>query len=264
MIQDIQSNADTRAVAINRVGIRALKLPMMFKEGAAASPTVGEWDAATDLAADRRGTHMSRLVRVLHDNSRECDFASFTRLPHRLKEKLEATECFLSVRFSCFVEKTAPVSGEKGFLDSTVVFIAHHRADGVQRQLLQVAVPVTSLCPCSKAISKYGAHNQRSLVTLTVEPSVDIRALDLIAMVETGASCELFSVLKRGDERHVTEKAYDNPKFVEDILRDLAVALQRENSAAHFRVEAENFESIHNHSAYGVIQSDGFPDYLLK
>ena len=265
MIQDIQSSGDTRAVGIDRVGIRRLKLPLLFTEDSSPTPTVGIWSADTDLHQDSRGTHMSRLVRFLHDHTKECDVPAFRALPGKLLEKLPAQRAFLSVAFTGFIEKQAPISGERGYVDTQVrMFVQHQRETG-SRFLLQVCVPVTSLCPCSKAISGYGAHNQRSHVTVSVEPSVsEIRARDLIAVAEHGASCELYSVLKRADEKHITEAAYDNPKFVEDIVRDVAVVLQRESSVRHFRVEAENFESIHNHSAYGMIESEAFPAFMLS
>ena len=264
VIKDVQSGSDTRAVPINRVGIRALRLPLVFTEGAAVYPTIGEWDIATNLSAEQRGTHMSRLVRILHESVDEkFNYAHFCRLPAALLKRLEATEYFISVQFTHFIKKTAPVSGEKGLLDTTVRFIASRVLDN-EYGLLQVVVPVTSLCPCSKAISQYGAHNQRSHITLTVEPKTELFVRDLIAVAEQhGASSELFSVLKRSDERHVTEKAYDNPKFVEDIVRDLGVALTRFGEINSYRAEAENFESIHNHSAYAIIETDNFPDFLL-
>lgn len=263
VIKDVQSSGDTRAVAIDRVGIRGLRLPMLFCESTSPRPTVGEWNADTNLPAGVRGTHMSRLVRVLHDYSDELNFTNFCAIPDELRQRLSASACYLSVSFVCFMEKTAPISNEKGFLDSQTAFIAYLNGDEA-RYLMQITVPVTSLCPCSKVISKYGAHNQRSHVTLTIEADKAAHVRDLIALAEAGASSELYSVLKRADERHVTERAYDNPKFVEDIVRDLAVALQREAGVYNYRVEAENFESIHNHSAYAMIESDNFPIFLLR
>lgn len=263
-IKDIQSDSDTRAVAINCVGVSRVRLPMHYRDGGATCPTIGEWSADTSLAADVRGTHMSRLMRLLNDAANEIDYEAFTALPAQLLQSLPADECRIAVRFSYFVPKAAPISGEKGYLDVNVLMTAHCSREQGQRQLMQVVTPVTSLCPCSKAISEYGAHNQRSHITLSLEAEGGLRVCDLIALAENGASCELYPVLKRCDERHVTERAYDNPKFVEDIVRDLAVLLQRDRNIRNYRIETENFESIHNHSAHAMIESDDFPAYLLK
>ena len=261
-VQDIQSGGDTRAVAINRVGISRVRLPMLYRDDSIACPTVGVWNADTSLPGHVRGTHMSRLARALNDSAHEIDYQNFCLLPTNLMQRLDANECTVSVRFHYFIEKTAPISTEKGYLDVEVVLVAHKK-NGVQRQIMQVITPVTSLCPCSKAISKYGAHNQRSHVTLSVESDDVLRIRDLVALAENGASAELYSVLKRADERHVTERAYDDPKFVEDIVRDLAVQLRGLNGIRNYRIETENFESIHNHSAYAIVESDDFPQHLL-
>ncbi len=262
-IKDVQGGPDARATPINRVGIRALRLPMMFMEGAAPTPASGEWSCYTDLPAHTRGTHMSRLVRVLHDAGTNLDFAAFCRLPRAVLEHLpSAGECLAAVKFRAFANKRAPISGERGYVDFAAAFYARQRGSELRR-LISATVPVTSLCPCSKTISKYGAHNQRSHVRCIAETSDDMRLLDLMAVIEEASSCELYSVLKRPDERHVTERAYDNPKFVEDIVRDLAVAIGRLPGVPHYRVSAENFESIHNHSAFALIETPGFPADLL-
>ena len=263
-LQDIQSSSDTRAVAINRVGVSRILLPMRYFENMISCPTTGEWQADTNLPAHVRGTHMSRLMRILNDSAHDMSYDQFCSLPTKLMQRLNASECRLSVRFTYFIQKNAPVSGEPGYLDASVLLTAHNKND-TQRQIMQVKTPITSLCPCSKAISQYGAHNQRSHVTLSLETSdTQLRIGDLFALTESGASCELYSVLKRADERHVTERAYNNPKFVEDIVRDLAVVLQRLSNIRSYRIETENYESIHNHSAYAIIESDDFPDYLLR
>ena len=265
-IEDVQSSSDTRAVSINRVGVSRIVLPMNYREDAkdgSACPTVGEWRADTNLPAAVRGTHMSRLMRTLNDAAYDMSYERFCRLPAQLMQQLSAQECYISVRFAYFIEKSAPVSGEKGYLDAGVTLAAHSKK-GVQRQIMQVTTPVTSLCPCSQAISQYGAHNQRSHITLALESDAALHVRDLIALAEGSASCELYSVLKRADERHVTERAYDNPKFVEDIVRELVVVLQREHHIRSYRIETENFESIHNHSAYAIIESETFPSHLLR
>lgn len=263
-LQDVQSDSDTRAVAINRVGVSRILLPMRYCENTVSCPATGEWKADTNLPADVRGTHMSRLMRILNDAAYDMSYDRFCSLPPELMQRLNASECRLSVRFTYFVRKNAPVSGEPGYLDADVLLTAHNK-NGSQRQIMQVITPITSLCPCSKAISQYGAHNQRSHVTLSLETDdTSLRIGDLFALTESGASCELYSVLKRADERHVTERAYNNPKFVEDIVRDLAVTLRRANNIRSYRIETENHESIHNHSAYAIIESNEFPDYLLR
>ena len=263
-IRDIQSGRDTRAVAIDRVGIRDLKLPMLFHESRTPTPSSGVWRAYTNLPADSRGTHMSRLVLALHSACDNFSFAAFRKLPAQAAELLGADQCMLAVEFPCFVKKTAPVSAQTGYMDYDAAFLAM-REKNSERFLIRVTAPVTSLCPCSKAISARGAHNQRSHVTVTLESNSETaRVRDIAALIEANASCDLFSVLKRPDERHVTERAYDNPKFVEDIVRDIAVALSRESGVLEYRVEAENFESIHNHSAYAMLETPGFPAKILE
>ena len=262
-IKDVQGGSDVRAVSINQVGIRGLRLPMMFTEGAEPMPAVGEWACYTDLPESSRGTHMSRLVRVLHDIGAQLDFSAFCDIPEvALKHLPAAAECFVSVKFRAFANKRAPVSGEQGYMDFAAAFYAWQK-NGRRRHLLSATAPVTSLCPCSKTIAKYGAHNQRSHVSCILETAEPIRLLDVVALIEESSSCELYSVLKRPDERHVTERAYDNPKFVEDIARDLAVAAANQTGVLNYRVSAENFESIHNHSAFAMIESPDFPAALL-
>ena len=260
-IRDIQSGRDNRAVAIDRVGIRDLKLPLNFAEGEPA-PSAGLWRVFTNLPPEARGTHMSRLVRALHNACDNFSFAAFRKLPALAAEQIGASQCLIAVEFPCFVKKSAPVSNETGYMDYDAAFFAERR-DNQERFVVRVAAPVTALCPCSKAISARGAHNQRSQVTVAMEPAADARVRDIAALIEANASCDLFSVLKRPDERHVTERAYDNPKFVEDIVRDIAVALNREPGVLEYRVEAENFESIHNHSAYAMLETPGFPARIL-
>ena len=262
-ISDVQGGDDVRAVAINRVGICGLRLPMLLTESSTPMPTVGEWSCYTDLPADARGTHMSRLVRAAHDISARLNFACFCQAPAAVLLHLPfARTCDIAVRFRAFADKRAPISGERGLVDFLAAFYVRLH-EGELRRLLSVTVPVTSLCPCSKTISKYGAHNQRSHVTCELEAAEDTRLLDVMAMVEEASSCELYSVLKRQDERHVTERAYDNPKFVEDIVRDLAVGASRLPGVRAYRVSAENLESIHNHSAFAEIESDDFPAAMV-
>ncbi|MDM5148215.1 GTP cyclohydrolase FolE2 [Candidatus Persebacteraceae bacterium Df01] len=263
VIKDIQGSDDSRAISINHVGICDIRLPMVLADGGSQTPTVGRWACYTNLPAAVRGTHMSRLVRVIHDAGATMNFSRFCAIPEAILEALpDADDCFLSLKFQGFINKAAPISKEHGYLDFEAAFYVWQR-NGRLRRLLSAAVPVTSLCPCSKAISQYGAHNQRSRVECVLEAPDTTRLSDVVSLIEEAASCELYSILKRPDERHVTERAYDNPKFVEDMVRDLAVAVARLPEVSNYRVAAENFESIHNHSAYAMIQSPEFPTHIL-
>lgn len=261
---DVQSSVDTRHIAIQRVGVKGVRHPMLIAvDGQAPQPTVGTWELTVALPAQEKGTHMSRFVALLEQYRRSpmtpdgfCDMAS-AMLP-----LLNAESGDVTVSFPYFLEKVAPVSEVVSLMDYELSWTARvsrsHEAGKPPAQAfeLSVLVPVTSLCPCSKAISEYGAHNQRSHVTVSAvyaEPDqADIGAL--IRLVEQQASCELWGLLKRTDEKFVTERAYENPKFVEDLVRDVASELQALKGIVRFRVTAENFESIHNHSAYAVVE----------
>ncbi|OXR49236.1 MULTISPECIES: GTP cyclohydrolase FolE2 [unclassified Pusillimonas] len=258
VMPDVQSSADTRRMPIQRVGVRGVRHPMLVSAGpeGQAMPTVADWELTVALPAHEKGTHMSRFVALLEQHRTTpmtpqlfCDMAQ-AMLP-----LLNAEKGDIRARFPYFIEKVAPVSQVASLMDYEVSWKATATADDVLFEL-RVLVPVTSLCPCSKAISQYGAHNQRSHVTVDVvfdnPAQIDINAL--IQGVEQQASCELWGLLKRGDEKFVTERAYENPKFVEDLVRDVAVRLQAIEGVQRFRVEAENFESIHNHSAYAVVE----------
>ena len=233
-IPDTQMARDDRRIAIDHVGIKGLKYPLNVVDlDAVAQPTVADCNVVVALPEEQKGTHMSRLVALL-----------------------EAPGGRIEVAFPFFIRKLAPVSGVASLLDYQVK-IAGELAGGEYTQLLTIAAPVTSLCPCSKEISEYGAHNQRSHVTVEARlgPDAGLDLPALIARVEAQASCELYGLLKRVDEKHVTERAYDNPKFVEDLVRDVAAAVREVPGLESFVVEGENFESIHNHSAYARIES---------
>jgi GTP cyclohydrolase I len=200
-----------------------------------------------------KGTHMSRFVQILNKHEYEITVESFREMLSEMVTTLEAESGHIEMNFPFFVNKTAPVSGVKSLLDYEVTFIGEY-LNGKPSMRVKVLVPATSLCPCSKEISEYGAHNQRSHVTVDVRPNGFIWIEDLIDLVEKQASCELYGLLKRPDEKYVTERAYDNPKFVEDLVRDVATKLNENDRIAAYIVEAENFESIHNHSAYALIE----------
>ncbi|MCF0253508.1 MAG: GTP cyclohydrolase I FolE2, partial [Duodenibacillus sp.] len=201
------------------------------------------------------GTHMSRFVALLAEELEPLSAASVERLLAKMIDLLEARDGYIEFKLPFFVTKTAPVTGLKSLMNYKVRFLAERRR-GRTRVVQEIAAPVTSLCPCSKEISAYGAHNQRSELTIAAELNAPLSLLEQIRIAETSASCELWSRLKRADEKWVTERAYDNPKFVEDIIRDMARQLNAEPRVDAYRIEAENFESIHNHSAYALIERD--------
>ena len=204
------------------------------------------------LPADQKGTHMSRFVALMESRQRPLDYGELQNLTQQMLELLGADAGRISVSFPFFRSKSAPVSGIRSLLDYDVT-ISGEVSGGAYAYGLKVLVPVTSLCPCSKEISQYGAHNQRSHVTVSLICTEDVPPEDIIDIVEAQASCQLYGLLKRPDEKYVTERAYENPKFVEDMVRDVAVALRGDKRIASFTVESENFESIHNHSAYACI-----------
>jgi GTP cyclohydrolase IB len=257
-IPDVQASRDSRRIAIDRVGVKGLRHPVRIARDGEVVTTVAQVDMSVGLAHDRKGAHMSRFVEVLNAHGAAIDAASFRELLATMARRLEADRGTLEMRFPYFVTKTAPVTGVTSLLDYDVRLAGAVDASGAVTIGLQVVVPVTSLCPCSKEISEYGAHNQRSHVTLTVDDAREgLWIDDLIAIAEREASSELYALLKRPDEKYVTERAYDNPKFVEDLARDVAAALARDARVRAYKVEIENFESIHNHSAYACIEGRG-------
>ena len=254
---DTQNESDHRGLAIDRVGIRGLRHPLRVRDavaGSADQPTVSTMALAVDLPAHLKGTHMSRFVEALNESGNLLDFAEPAILPARLLDLLPATRAHVEWDFPWFVEKAAPATGRPGLLDYQIKLAIDHTANGAPATLLTLAIPVATLCPCSKAISQYGAHNQRGLVTFAVRASAPIALAELIPMVEQSASCELYSMLKRPDEKIVTERAFDNPVFVEDLVRNIATRANADSRITGYRVEAENFESIHNHSAWAIIE----------
>jgi len=255
-IEDVQGRADTRRIPINRVGIKDVSHPVRLKDRSAGEQhTVASFNMYVNLPHDFKGTHMSRFVEILHQHEREISVESFRAMLEEMTDRLEADAGHIEMSFPFFVMKRAPVSGVESLMDYRATLIGERR-HGCNEMWIGVVVPVTSLCPCSKEISAYGAHNQRSHVTIRAKVASHVWIEELIEIAEREASCELFGILKRADEKHVTERAYDNPKFVEDLVRDIAVALNRDERITAYVVEAENFESIHNHSAYALIERD--------
>ncbi|MEP7155302.1 MAG: GTP cyclohydrolase FolE2 [Betaproteobacteria bacterium] len=255
-IADVQGFADTRQIPIDRVGIKSIRHPIRVRtESGAISHTVATFSMNVRLAHNMKGTHMSRFVEILENNPEAFSATSMAALLEHMVARLEVTEGRIDMQFPFFVEKAAPVSGLKSLMDYEVSLSGEIR-NGVTRITTKVVVPVTSLCPCSKEISAYGAHNQRSHVTISVRCSEPMSIEEVVRVAEEQASCELYGMLKRPDEKYVTERAYDNPKFVEDLVRDVAAALDGDARVEAYTVESENFESIHNHSAYAMIERD--------
>jgi len=259
-IADVQGRSDSRAVAIDRVGICDIRHPVSITgRDNKLRHSIGQFSMTVALPADRRGTHMSRFVELLNADESAFDLNAFDNQIERMTHLLDADCGQLSVDFPLFVSKSAPVTGAHGLCDYAATLSGSHE-DGASKVNMKVIVPATSLCPCSKEVSEYGAHNQRSLVTVSATRDPQQATLwfeDLIDVVEKEASCAVYPVLKRADEKLVTEAAYDNPKFVEDIVRDIALALGEDKRLMSYRVECENLESIHNHSAYAMIEHSG-------
>ena len=253
---DVQGSADTRHIAIDKVGIKEIKYPVRVKDRSGREQyTIAHFNMYVNLPHNFKGTHMSRFVEILNEHEYEITVQSFKDMLLEMIKRLEAESGHIEMTFTYFIIKSAPVSGVKSMLDYEVTFIGEITGD-TPSITVKVIVPVTSLCPCSKKISKYGAHNQRSHVTVTAKTNGFIWIEDIIDLVEKEASSELYGLLKRPDEKHVTEHAYENPKFVEDMVRDVAAKLNQDERVAAYIIESENFESIHNHSAYAMIQSD--------
>ncbi len=255
-ILDVQNLADTRQIAIDRVGIKAIRHPVTVKDKTGGvQHTVAMFNMYVHLPQHLKGTHMSRFIEILNESEIEVSAENIQILLNEVANRLEAESGHIEMTFPYFINKSAPVSGVKSLLDYEVTYLCEIK-HGQHDIKVKVLIPVTSLCPCSKKISAYGAHNQRSHVTVTVSMQEFMWLEDIIAMVEAQASSELYGLLKRPDEKCVTERAYDNPKFVEDMVRDIAGAFNREPRIKHYIVECENFESIHNHSAYACIYSE--------
>ncbi len=252
-IPDTQSERDERHLLIQRVGVKDVRYPLTVRVAGSAQQTAASWDLDVALPAEAKGTHMSRFVAWLDALDAPLDAAALRVQLARMLQQLGAHEGRIEARFSFFLRKRAPVSGVHSLLDYQGRWIAETR-DGATVLWSEVGVPVKSLCPCSKEISDYGAHNQRSVVTIRVEQLQPIEWHELVRFAEDAASSEIWPLLKRSDEKWITEHAYENPKFVEDLVRDVALKLNADGRVGRYGVEVENFESIHNHSAYARIE----------
>ena len=258
-IADVQASADARNIAIDQVGIKDIRYPVRVADRSGVQNTVASVNMYVALPPGCKGTHMSRFVDVLHGNRGDLCVNSFNDLLAELGKRLDAPQGRIELTFPYFITKHAPVSGASSMMDYEITLVGeidHERRETT----LKVVIPVTSLCPCSKEISEYGAHNQRSHVTVEVRPCQSnpssLSLEELIEIVESQASSELYGLLKRADEKFITEKAYDNPKFVEDVVRDVAGIFNADQRIIWYSVSVENFESIHNHSAYARISRD--------
>ncbi|MDM8517147.1 GTP cyclohydrolase FolE2 [Desulfobacterales bacterium HSG16] len=254
---DIQNQPDFRNLPIDKVGIKNLRYPVTVldrKNG--YQHTVASINMYVDLPHNHKGTHMSRFVELLNLFRPEVSLKRFGEILEKMKSCLNAESSHIEVSFPYFIEKNAPKSESFGLMDYTCRLIGYSNPAGRVDLVSEVIVPITSVCPCSKEISREGAHNQRGEVHLATRFKKFIWMEDMIELVESSASCDVYSVLKRVDEKYVTEKGYDNPKFVEDVVRDIALKLKADENITWFSVSAENFESIHNHSAYALITSE--------
>jgi GTP cyclohydrolase I len=254
-LEDIQNNRDTREIAIDKVGVKNITYPVtLLDKEHGKQNTVASVDMYVSLPHHFKGTHMSRFVEVLNEYRHGIAIQKFPDILKKIKQHLDAVSAHMEIRFPFFAEKIAPVSKEESMMSYDCSFIGSVDEGSNYDLQVGVTVPITTVCPCSKAISDAGAHNQRSLVTLKVRFKEFVWIEDLIRIVEDNASCEVYSLLKRSDEKYVTEKAYENPKFVEDIVRDIAQELLKDTNITWFSVESENFESIHNHNAYALVE----------
>jgi len=252
---DIQSSRDERNIPIDRVGVRGIKYPIVVLDCEKGEQhTIGNFTLTVDLPHHFKGTHMSRFLEVLNEHRAEVSVRGIPKILEALKERLHAERAHLEVTFPFFICKSAPVTEKAGMMEYTAGFIAE--SNSTDDFVIFLQVPVTTLCPCSKEISARGAHNQRGIVTVRVRTNDMVWIEELIQMIEDSASCDLYPVLKRPDEKWVTEHAYDNPRFVEDMVREVAVRFDRDKRIDWYEIEVENHESIHAHNAYACLQRE--------
>jgi len=255
ILPDVQSTPDIRDIVINKVGVKGIVFPITIETLSGINNTVANIDMYVSLPSNVKGTHMSRFLQVLHDFDKPLSFDTLHELMNIMLKRLEADSGYIKIKMPFFIKKTAPISGVKSLMDYQIAF----ELEAINNKIYfyeEILAPVKSLCPCSKEISKYGAHNQRSHIIIKALLNQSMPVEELIKIAERNASCELWGILKRADEKYVTEKAYENPKFVEDLVRDIAVELNKEPRIKSYELSSENFESIHNHSAYAYIQSN--------
>ncbi len=255
---DVQGYKDSRQLEITRVGIKSIRSPVIVKDKTAAQHTVASFALSVYLPQDLKGTHMSRFTQLLNDFRQfEISSGNMIEVQTEMLSRLESKAGTITMEFPYFIEKHAPVTGQAGMLDYNITLQTNTLPDGETQTHIKTDIPVTTLCPCSKEISKYGAHSQRSVISINAQPLKGRQLYweDIIKSAEQQASAQLYSQLKRADEKYVTEHAYDNPRFVEDLIRDVATALNANDNIQSYELEVENFESIHNHSAWAQILS---------
>jgi len=255
-IPDIQSQSDPRKIVIDKVGVKGLRYPIVVEDRTKGTQhTIADLNIYVELPHHMRGTHMSRFIEILHHYHTEALIANLPDFLAELKETLKAEASYIDISFPYFMTMKAPVSRIESIMTFDCVFTASLKDE--YQLLIGVIVPVTSLCPCSKEISAYGAHNQRSLITIKVSYDGFVWLEELIAIAEEASSCPVYPLLKRRDEKYVTETAYARPRFVEDIVREVTQRLESDPRVLEFYVEADNFESIHNHNAYAMVYRPG-------
>ena len=255
LMPDVQGASDARNIAIDKVGVKSVRYPITLKQASGGEQhTIANINLYVSLPKHKKGTHMSRFLEILNAHHRAITPAQIIPILHEMKTKLDAADAHIEMTFPYFIEKEAPVTKAKGLMDYMVTF--EGASNGLDDFIMGIRAPATSLCPCSKEISLYGAHNQRCEITARVRTNKLLWIEDLVKIMEGAASAPVYAVLKRPDEKFVTEQAFDNPKFVEDIIRDLAGALDKEDRITWYEVQSENFESIHNHNAYALIERD--------
>jgi GTP cyclohydrolase I len=254
-LTDVQGSADFRQIPIDKVGVKGVTYPIRLRTpDGGEQHTVASVNMYVSLPHHQKGTHMSRFLEVLNEHASEIDPTDILAICRDVRHRLNAADAHLELAFTYFIRKKAPVTAAPGLMDYQVSFEA--RSNGSDDFILGVKVPATSLCPCSKTISAYGAHNQRCVIEARVRTTGMMWIEDLVNIVESSASSQVYSVLKRPDEKFVTEVAYDHPKFVEDIVRDLAMKLETDARVTWYAINSENFESIHNHNAFAAIEKD--------
>jgi GTP cyclohydrolase I len=260
-IHDIQNQRDHRRIEINKVGVKNIRYPITVLDKAKGfQHTVASVNMYVGLPHRFKGTHMSRFVEILNKYKGDIAIKTFSKILTEVKRKLKAETAHLEVEFPYFIEKEAPVTKSRSLMEYICRFCGSSNEE--EDFYVGIVVPITTVCPCSKEISQFGAHNQRSLVTVNLRFKKFIWIEDIVQLVEDCASCDLYSILKRPDEKFVTEKAYENPMFVEDVVREIAKRLKKDANITWFTVESENFESIHNHSAYAYVERGENPTQL--
>lgn len=259
---DLQSAQSVHQIYIDQVGIKDIQHPVLVQTKSGTQHVIAKLTMAVGLAADKRGTHMSRFVEILNQPELTLSIDKMPDLLAVTTERFKTDSVHISAKFKLFFNKTAPVSKVSGLMDYDAEIIGEFRTNKNQTHTntvnIAITVPVTTLCPCSKEISEYGAHNQRSHITVQLTAAENVDFEELISLIEQQASCEIYSILKRADEKYVTERAYDNPRFVEDIVRNIGQKLSTHPTIryARYKVVSENFESIHNHSAYAILEGE--------